>query len=137
MNQITLLISQYSPRILSVIVLLCLTWLVAKFSQSMVLRAVSQSKNEKNGNVTSKFISNIAFWAVILLISPFILRATSIDAAWLWRMQTLVGQFFSNWPIWMLLSVLLIVISNLVQSFPKFYGKLKRSNKTSLKELQN
>ena len=137
MNQIILLASQYGPRIISVIVLLCLTLLVANFSQSMVMRAISQSKNRKNAKVFSKIISNITFWVVIILISPFILRATSIESAWLWRMQIFVGQLFSNWPIWMLLSVLLIIICYMVQSVPKFYEKLKRSNNTSLKELKN
>ena len=137
MNQIILITSQYGPRIISVIVLLSLTWLVAKFSQSMVFRAVCQCKNKQNAKASSKIMTNTAFWVVIILSSPFILRATGLEAAWLWRMQTLEGQFFSNWPIWMLLSVLLIVISNLVQSVPIFYGKLKRSKNSSLNELQN
>ncbi len=137
MNEIILHSAQFAPRLISVIVLLILTWLVAKFTQSMVLRTVCQCKNSKNAEGLSKILSNISFWAIILLLAPFIFRAAGLDATWLWKIQALEGQFFTNWPILMLISVLVAATSSMLRGVPKFYVQLKGSPETSPKELQS
>lgn len=134
MNEISFQAVQYAPRLISVITLLLLTLLVAKFSQSMVLRAACQCKSSQSAKKLSKKISNISFWAIIALFSPFILGATGLDASWLRHAQVFVGQFFSNWPIWMLMSVIVAGVSYLFHNLPRFYLQLKGSPGSSSSE---
>ena len=137
MNEITLQAVQIAPRLISVIILLSITWLVAKFTQSMILRTVCQCKDGKNAEGLSKTVSKLSFWAIILLIAPFILKAVGLEAAWLWKVQIVEGQFFSNWPILMLVSVLAVAASPMLRRVPKFYVQMKGSSETSPKELQS
>lgn len=137
MNEITLQAVQIAPRLISVVILLCLTWLVAKFTQSMILRAVCQCKDGKNAEGLSKTVSKLSFWAIILLIAPFILKAAGLDAKWLWKVQVVEGQFFSNWPILMLMSVVVVAASPMFRGVSKFYVQMKGSSETSPKELQS
>ena len=130
-NQIVLLTITYAPRILLVLLLMFLTWFVARFSASMVLRAGCQGKKGKTPSAAWKLFSKITFWVVILLISPFMLRSVGLNADGLWDIQVLVAQFFSNWPLWMLGSVLLIILIHLFQSAYQFIEGLLKSNNAS------
>ena len=135
MSEISFQAVQFAPRFTSVIILLLFTWLVAKFTQAIVQRAASQSKNGQTAEGRSMKISKLFFWAVILLFSPFILGASGLDAIWLRQLQVHIGQFFSNWPIWMLLSLIVAGISYLFHNIPKFYFQLKGSPGSSPKKL--
>ena len=136
MNEISFQAVHFAPRFIAVITLLSLTWLVAKFAKSMVLRAAYQNKLGHPRNGLFIKMSSISFWTVICLCSPFILRAIGLDTYWLRQLQLFLGQLFSNWPIWMLISIIAAGVSYLFQYIPRFYIQLKGSPDTSPKEFK-
>jgi hypothetical protein len=134
MHEISFQAVQFLPRIFSVIILLFLTLLVAKFAKSVVQRA---AHHDKKGSLARKILlklSDIASWIVILIFLPFIIGAAGLDAVWLRQVQLFLGQFFSNWPIWMLLSVMIAGLSYLLLNIPRFIIQLKGSLGTSPKK---
>ena len=79
-------------------------------------------------------LSDFTFVVVILLFSPLIIGAAGLDAVWLRQVQLYVIQFFSNWPIWMLMSVIIAGISYLLLNIPRLIIQLKGSPGTSPKK---
>ena len=134
MHEISFQAVQFFPRLFSVITLLLLTLLVAKFAKSLIKRATHQ---DKKGAFTGKLLiklSNIAFWMVILLFLPFIIGAAGLDAVWLRQVQLHLGQFYSNWPIWMLMSVVIAGIGYLLLNIRRVIIELKGSPGSSPKK---
>lgn len=134
MQEISFQAVQFLPRIFSAIILLLLTLLVARFAKSVVQRAAHQEKKDSLARKLLIKMSDITFWMVILLFSAFISGAAGLDAAWLSQAQIFVGQFFSNWPIWMLTSVIVAGLSYLLLNIPKLIIQLKGSPGTSHKK---
>jgi hypothetical protein len=125
MHEISFQAIQFLPRFFSVITLLFLTLFVAKFSRVIVQRAIHQ---EKKGSVTRKILirlSNITFWMVFLIFAPFIIGTAGLDAVWLQQVQLNLGQFFINWPIWMLVSVMVAGVSYLLLNIQRRVIQLK------------
>ncbi|MFC1996192.1 hypothetical protein ACFLXI_01125 [Chloroflexota bacterium] len=137
MNDISLQAVQFIPRFTSVAILVSITWIVALIAKSMVLRAACNYQNDAISERLQRGVSIFVFWAIIMVMAPFILGAAGLDANWLDRAQSFVGQLFSHWPIWMLLSVILAVVSHLVRTVPKFNPPLKSSSGSTSKEVQN
>lgn len=131
MNEISLQATQFFPRFLSVVALLSLTWLVAKIAQDLILRTVSKCKFGEPQQGITRTIANFAFWATILIMLPFIIGATGLSTSWIATMQKYIGQVFVNWPIWMLLSLLIAGFSFVVSGVPKFFGQQKNSHGAS------
>jgi hypothetical protein len=134
MHEISFQAVQFLPRFFSVIILLLLSLLVAKFAKSVVKHAASQ---DKQGSLARKLLtklSDMAFWIVILLFSPFIIGAAGFDAVWLRQVYLYLGQFFSNWPIWILMSVVIAGISYLLFNFQRLIIQLKGSPGTTQKK---
>jgi hypothetical protein len=134
MHEISFQAIQFLPRIFSVIILLLLTLLVGKFAKSAVQRASRQDKKGHFARKIYKNLSDFTFGIVILLFSPFIIGAAGLNAAWLRQVQLYVGQIFSNWPIWMLMSVMIAGISYLLVNIPRLIIQLKESPGTSTKK---
>ena len=134
MQEISFQAVQFLPRLLSVMTLLLLTWLVAKFTKYVVLRAVSQAKRKSLVKTFFMKVSHIAFWMVVLLFSPFLIGAAGLNAVWLRQVQLHLGQIFSNWPIWMLMSVIVAGISYLLLNIPRLLIQLKGSPGNSPKK---
>ena len=126
MSEISLQAMQFVPRFVSVMVLLALTWLVASFARYMVKRATCTCR-EHDGKMRgfSKGLSNLAFWAIFVLMSPFILDIAGINAAWLASAQNLEGQVFANWPVWMVLVLVVAGLGFVIQGIPKLYVQLR------------
>jgi hypothetical protein len=125
MHEISFQAVQFLPRFFSVITLLLLTLFVAKFSREVVQHAIHQ---EKKGSVTKKIwmrLSNITFWMVILIFTPFIIGTAGLDAVWLQQVQLNLGQIFLNWPIWMLTSVIVAGVSYLLLNIQRRVMQLK------------
>lgn len=125
MHEISFQAVQFLPRFFSVITLLVLTLFVAKFSRVVVQRAIHQ---EKKGSVIRKILmrlSNITFWMVILIFTPFIIGTAGLDAVWLQQVQLNLGQIFLNWPIWMLMSVIVAGVSYLLLNIQRRMFQLK------------
>ncbi len=137
MNEITFQAVQFLPRLISVVALLSLTWLVAKIAQRAILRTAAQCNNGKSQNGISKTIANLAFWATLLIMSPFVLGAAGVDASWTATMQNFVGTVFDFWPIWMVVSLLVAGISFVISGVPKLFVQLKGSFDPSHKELHS
>lgn len=137
MNEISIQATHFLPRLISVIILVALTWLVAKIAQYMVLRTADKCKNGKSVSLKSKTIASLAFWATALIMSPFVLGAAGVDTSWLLTIQKYEVQIFANWPVWMIVSLLVAGISFLVQGVPKFFVQLKSSNGASQSETQS
>ena len=137
MSEMSLQAVQFVPRFLSVIGLISITWLVAKFAKSMVLRTTGQCENDLFVGRFSKAVATFIFWAIILLMAPFVLGAAGVNSVLLARSQIYIGQIFSNWPIWMLLCVGFVLITYLVRGVSKFNLQAKRASGTSPKELQS
>jgi hypothetical protein len=139
MNEIFLLTSQFSARLVSVILLVSFTWFLAKFAQFVVGRIILQaskgSNNPQNPKSQRNIASRISFWAIFLIISPFILGAAGLDALWQIKAQTFIAGILSKWPILMLLSLLVAVGIKRLPTLPKLTDHFKRSPDTSLKEL--
>jgi hypothetical protein len=136
MSEISFQAIPFVPRLLSEIALISLTWLVAKYAKWMVLRAANQNIMGHIWKGLFLKISNISFWVIILLCSPFILGATGLDASWLRRSQLFLGQLFFDWPIWMLISLIIAGAIYLLLNIPKFYILLKGSVETSPNEFK-
>ena len=134
MSEISFQAIQFFPRIISAIALMSLTWLVAKYAKWMVVRAAYQNKMFNPRKSLFFKASNISFWIIIILCSPFILGTTGLDASWLRHLQLFLGHFFFDWPIWMLIIFLIAGASYLIQNIPKFYIQLKGSSNTSPNE---
>ena len=93
MSEISFQAMQFTPRFVSVVVLLALTWLVAKFVQYMIQRATGECQSQDGRRRSfSLFISRITFWAVFLIMFPFIVNAAGVSALWLQTMLHFVGQ---------------------------------------------
>ena len=134
MHEISFQAVPYLPRLFSVIILMFLALLVAKFAKSVVQRAARQ---DKKVSLKKKFVnklSDITFWIVVLLFTPFIIGTAGLDAPWLRQVQLFLGQFYSNWPIWMLMSVIIAGISYLLLNIQKLFIQMKRSPGTSPKK---
>ena len=134
MHEISFQAVQYLPRIFSVIILLLLTLLVAKFAKSVVQRATHQNKKDSFARKLLIKLSDITFWMVIFLFLPFIIGAAGLDAVWLRQVHLRLGQFYSNWPIWMLASLVIAGISYLFLNFQQLIIQLKGSLGTSPKK---
>ena len=122
MSEISLQAMQFSPRFISVLVLVALTWLVAKFAQYMVMRATcgcSEHSDEVSG--FSNLLSKLAFWSVFVLMAPFVLDIAGINASWISFAQNFEGQIFANWPLWMVLSLVVAGIWFVLQGIPKLF----------------
>ena len=134
MHQISFQAVQILPRLLSTIILLLLTLLVAKFTKTVVQRATYQ---DKKGSITKKFVnklSDFTYWIVVLLFTPFVIGAAGLDAVWLRQLLLYLGQFYSNWPIWILMSVVIAAISYVFLNVQRLINQLKRSPGTSPKK---
>lgn len=128
MSEISFQAIQFIPRLISVIALISLTWLVAKYAKWMVLRAAYPNKTDHPRKSLFIKVSNISFWIIIILCSPFILGATGLDASWLRHSQLFLGYLFFDWPIWMLIIFLIAGANYLILNIPKFYIQLKGSS---------
>jgi flagellar biosynthesis protein FliQ len=122
MSEISFQALQFTPRLVSVLVLLVLTWLVAKFAQYIVKRA----------NL-SQAVARMAFWAVFVIMLPFALNAAGLDTGWLGAMQQVEGLVFSSWPVWMVMSVLMAGVLFVLRTVPKLAGAVNPSGS----EIQN
>jgi hypothetical protein len=136
MSEISLQAMQFVPRLVSILILVSLTWLVAKFASYMVQRTTC-ARNEANCEMSgfSKGLSRIAFWAIFVVMSPFILEVSGVNTAGLSFAQNLTGQIFTNWPIWMVLSLVAAGIVFVIQGIPKLIAQLKGSLDTSRGEI--
>ena len=139
MNEISLLTSQFFVRIVSVVFFVSLTWFLAKFAQFIFMRITRQASRGSNHSQNPKSQRNIAsrisFWAVFLIISPFILGAAGLDALWLTEVQTFIGGVLSKWPVWIILGLFVALGVKRLPMLPKFALQFKRSPDTSPKEL--
>jgi len=136
MSEISFQAVQFIPRFVSVIALLALTWLVARFAKYLVLRATCECRTqtgprEKIANI----LANVAFWAVFLIMLPFVIDMAGFNASWLYTLQNFQAQVFVNWPVWMVLSLLLAGIAFVVRGVPKVYVQLKSSMGPSQSEV--
>jgi hypothetical protein len=134
MHEISFQAASFLPRLFSVITLLLLTLLVAKFAKTIIQRATRQ---DKKGSRITKFVnklSDITFWMVILFFSSFIIGAAGLDEVWLRQVQLYLGQLYSNWPIWILISMIVAGISYLLLNIQKLIIQLKGSPGTSPKK---
>lgn len=138
MNQISLPAVQFFPRFAVVVILLALTWLLARFTKHLVLRTTIECRSQPNGHKKiSEIIANTSFWAIWVLMLPFIINAAGFSSHWLSALQHFEAQFLVNWPIWMVLSLLLAGIAYLFREVPKFFMQLKGTLDPSQKNLQS
>ena len=134
MHEISFQAIQILPRLLSVVILLILTLLVGNFTKSVVQRAIRQDRKGYFAKKLWIILSDFTYGIVILLFSPFIIGAAGLNAAWLRQLQLYIGQLFSNWPIWILMSVMIAGISYLLLNIPRLIIQLKKSPDTSPKK---
>ena len=125
MSEISLQAMQFVPRFVGVMILMALTWLVASFAKYMVKRATCGCAEHGEVSGVSKILSGFAFWSVFVLMAPFILDATGINAAWFSFAQRLEGQIFANWPVWMILGLVVAGFGFVVQGIPKLFVQLR------------
>jgi hypothetical protein len=131
MHEISFQAVPYLPRLFSVITLLLLTLLVAKLVKSETQRVARSNKKDSLARILLLKLSNIAFWIVVLLFLPNIFRAAGLDAVWLRQVQLHTGQIFSNWPIWILISLIIAGISYIFLNIQRLFIQHKRSPGTS------
>ena len=134
MHEISFQAVPYLPRLVSVIILLLLTLLIAKLVKSETQLVARSNKKDSFARILMFRLSDIAFWMVVLLFSPYIFRATGLDALWLRQVQLHIGQILSNWPIWILISVIIAGISYLLLNIQRLFIQLKRSPSNSSKK---
>jgi hypothetical protein len=134
MNEISFQAVPFFPRLFSVIILLLLTLLVAKFVKLVVQHAIHQNKKDSYTRKLLMKLSDITFWMVVLLFSPFIIGAAGLDAVWLQQVQLNLGQFFSNWPIWILVSLIVAGVSYLLLNIQRLIIQFKSSPGTTPKQ---
>ena len=137
MSEISFQAVAFTPRFVSVLILVALSWLIAKFAMYMVKRAACAGDHDSEIGGLPKFLAKLAFWSVFILMSPFISGAAGIDTSWLMSVQNFEGQVFANWPLWMVLSLVVAGIWFVVQGVPKFFTQLKGSLGTSKSEVQS
>jgi hypothetical protein len=123
----------FTPRLVVVIVLLALTWLVAKFSKHMVLRATcgcraSDGIREKMANT----LANVAYLSIFAIMLPFILNATGVSSSFIHSIQSFEAQLFTNWPIWMVLSLVVAGIGYVLRSIPKVFVEWRSATRSEI-----
>jgi hypothetical protein len=138
MSEISFQAMQFVPRFVGVLVLVSLTWLVAKFASYMVQRTTC-TQQEANCEMSSfaKGLSRIAFWSIFVLMSPFILTMSGVSSDGISFAQNFIGQVFINWPIWMVLSLVAAGIWFVVQGIPKLFNQAKGSLDTPRGEVRS
>ena len=136
MNEISFQATQFLPRFFSFAALFALTWLIARFAKHLVHRATSECRTNMGFRSTmSKVLAGVAFWSVFLVMLPFIANVVGFGAQWLYQVQQFLAQVFINWPLWMILSLLVAGIAYLVRNVPRFYVQMKGSFETSQREV--
>lgn len=136
MSELSFQAVQFIPRFVSVIAFLALTWLVARFAKSLVLRATGECRaTEGSRGKVANILANISFWAVFVTVSPFLINLAGVSTAWVRTLQQFQAQVFVNWPLWMIMSLLLAGIAFVVRGVPKVLVQLKGSMGTSQSEV--
>lgn len=127
---------EFTPRLVVVVILLALTWLIAKFAKYMVLRATCQAcTGEGIREKMARMLANLAFGSVFLVMMPFIINALGLNPSWLYSLQNLEAEVFINWPVWMILSLVAAGIGFVVRGIPKVFVQLKGSAGTTRSEV--
>ncbi len=135
MSEISFQAVQFLPRFFSFAALFALTWLIARFAKHLVRRATVDGQNEAGvRSPMSRILSSLAFWTVFAIMMPFMLNAVGFNTNWLHQTQQVLAQVFINWPLWMILSLLVAGIAYLVRNIPRFLFQVKGSFETSQRE---
>ena len=138
MSEVSIQAVQFLPRFLTVVVLLGLTWLIARFARYLVLRATCECRDRAGlREKAAKVLANIAQWSIFVVMLPFLAEAAGFHASWLHTWQQFEVQIFVNWPLWMVLSLVAAGIAFLVRGVPRVYVQLKGSFGTSHHEAQS
>ena len=138
MSEISLQAGQFFPRLAVIVILLAITWLLARFTKQLVLRATSECQGQIGGRTNmTKLVANGSLGFVWLLMLPFIINAAGFSTNWLSTVQQLEAQVFVNWPLWIVISFLVSGIAFLVREVPKFFDQLKVTVNEYRGELQS
>jgi len=136
MSEISFQAVQFLPRFVSFVALIAMTWLIARFAKYLVLRAARECQTDMGiRSMLTKIFANAAFWFVVVVMLPFIINVTGYSAQWLYQVQQFLAQIFINWPLWMVLSLVVAGIAYLVRNVPRFYVQVKGSFETSNREV--
>jgi len=126
----------FTPRLVVIVILLALTWLVAKFAKHMVMRATCGCRgNEGIREKMANTLANMAYLATFVMMLPFIVNAAGLNASLVNSFQSFEVQLFANWPIWMVLSLVVAGIGYVVRGVPRVLVELRGSVGTTQSEI--
>lgn len=123
MSEISFQAVQFFPRFVSVLILLALTWLVARFAGYLVARVGNNAEPQRKKIIG--LASSVAQGLIFFVMLPFVLDTSGLGSRWVYQSQQSLAKILVHWPIWMILSLLMAAIFFLLRGVSRFFEQLK------------